>query len=141
MITIRKSNWNQRLDNYIQKVELRKFKYGQHDCIQFAAGAFKAMTGLDAMEGIPKYTKAIQAFALLEDYGGVFNATHTALMKHPVEVKPTKYAITGDIVGFRNHDDQETVGVVYDMGSIAVVGSKGLEFIPVFPNAVKCWSV
>ena len=141
MITIRYNDWEAKLSAYIRTVELRKFKYGSHDCIKFAAGAFKAITGFDAMQGIAKYTNAKQALAMLQEHGGVFKATHYALVKYPVERKPVSYAISGDIVGLYNQDDEETVGVVYDMGSIAVVGKKGLEFIPLHPNAVKCWSV
>ena len=141
MITIRKENWESSLNDYIERVGLTKFRYGQHDCIKFSAGAFKAVTGLDAMKGIEKYANAKQALEMLEKYGGVFKATHAALTKHPVEEKDAKYAITGDIVGLINQDGEETVGAVYDMGSIAVVGKKGLHFIPLHPNAVRCWSV
>ena len=141
MITIRKQDWETSLYKYIKKVELKTFKYGQHDCIKFSAGAFFAVTGLNALDGIPKYANAKSALELLNEYGGVFKATNTALLKHPVEVKDVTYAITGDIVGLYNQDQEETVGVVYDMGSIAVVGKKGLEFLPLRPTAVRCWSV
>ena len=141
MITIRLPDWQERLEKYIERVGLTKFRYGSHDCIKFSAGAFKMITGLDAMKGVEDYSKAIQAKALLEKYGGVFEAVNTALLKHPVEEKNVTLAITGDIVGLYNQDNEETVGVVYDMGSIAVVGKKGLEFIPLHSNAVRCWSI
>ena len=141
MITIRKENWEKSLNDYVKNVGLTKFKYGQHDCIKFSAGAFKAVTGLDAMAGIESYSNVKQAMAMLEKHKGVFAATHTALTKHPVEEKEVTRAITGDIVGLLNQDGEETVGVVYDMGSIAVVGKQGLHFIPLHPNAVRCWSV
>ena len=141
MITIRLPDWEQRLNSYIERVGLTKFKYGTHDCIKFSAGAFKMVTGLNAMEGIEKYSNAKEALARLEEYKGVFEAVNTALLKHPVEEKEVTLAITGDIVGLYNQDGEETVGVVYDMGSIAVVGKKGLEFISLQNNAIKCWSV
>ena len=141
MITIRLADWNTRLNKYIKAVELKKFKYGSHDCIKFSAGAFHAVTGLNALDGIANYSDAKSAMDLLNDYGGVFSATDTALREHPVEVKKPTLAITGDIVGLYNQDGDETVGVVYDMGSIAVVGKKGLEFVPLAKNAVRCWSV
>ena len=141
MITIRKQDWEEKLKAYIKDVGLRGFKYGHHDCVQFSAGAFKAMTGLDPLKGIAKYKTVREVSDLLEDMGGLFAATDTMLSQLPVESKPPTQAITGDIVGFYNQDDDETVGVVYDMGSIAVVGKKGLQFIALHPTAVRCWSV
>lgn len=141
MITIRKKDWQERLTAYIRKVELRKFKYGTHDCIIFSAGAFNAVTGLNALQGIPKYKNTKEAVAMLTEYKGVFKAVDTALLRHPVESKEPGFAVPGDIVGFVNHEGEETVGVVFDIGSIAAVGKQGLEFIPIHPNAIRCWSV
>ena len=141
MITIRKHDWEEKLKAYVNDVGLRGFKYGHHDCVKFSAGAFKAMTGLDPLKGIAKYKTVREASDMLEDMGGLFSATDTMLTQLPVKRKSPKLAITGDIVGLYNQDDEETVGVVYDMGSIAVVGKNGLHFIALHPTAIRCWSV
>jgi len=49
---MRPVGWRGRLADYLAAVRGRPFRYGEHDCALFAAGAVAAMTGDDPAAGL-----------------------------------------------------------------------------------------
>ena len=55
----RRPDWETRLAAYLEPLRTLPFAWGKHDCCTFAAGAVKAMTGVDPMpEFRGRYTTA-----------------------------------------------------------------------------------
>lgn len=68
---MRLPDWENNLNDYIASVRSRKFRYGRFDCVTFAFGAVKAITGEDKTGGLTwanrKEADAILAERSLED--------------------------------------------------------------------------
>src|SRR5690349_5769964 len=64
------SDWTDRLSTYVDRCRDERFKWGKHDCLLFAAGAVKALTGEcvgDEWEG--RYSTKREAAALIRELG------------------------------------------------------------------------
>ncbi len=73
----RKENWPEKLADYISVCQEKKFRWGTHDCLRFAAGAIEAMTGVDLFDdyfekiNFKPYRNRAEAYKLLgETYEG-----------------------------------------------------------------------
>jgi len=69
-------DWEARLAAYLEPLRARQFAWGRHDCCTFAAGAVKAMTGVDPMpEFRGRYRTALGSERALRRYGAGTLAT------------------------------------------------------------------
>ena len=141
MIRIRKADWETCLYSYCDKKRSAKFKYGSHDCVKFSAGAVKAMTGLNVLSGIVNYKSLKQGKAILDAAGGLFNATQACLKEYPIAEVKVGEAVTGDVIGFLNDNQEEQIGIMYDLGSIVSVGKSGVVWTTAHGVIKRCWSV
>lgn len=66
---IRKSYWPRLLAEYLDSCRGRTFKWGELDCVAFASGGIKAITGKDYMESIESYDSKEGADFVLEELG------------------------------------------------------------------------
>lgn len=83
-------DWAERLAAYIRARNATPFRYGHHDCVLFAAGAYTAVTG-EALE-IPHWSTRREAEALLSVAGGLQAAVDGVLHRRPLG-----FARRGDI--------------------------------------------
>lgn len=109
-MTIRLSNWEQALSDYLCSKRKEAFAYGSFDCAHFVAGAIEAMTGENPMDGIRKYNSEIASLRVLKELGfdGLEQFTDSKFTSIPVG-----FAQTGDIA-------------LYDSALGVVVGAKAV---------------
>ncbi len=118
----RLQDWRPRLVGYLETVRTRSFAYGSHDCGLFAAGAVRAMTGVDlAAQFRGRYDSLKAGLKLVR--GGPM----TILRQHFEEV-PTAFAGVGDLaligeVGF------PALGL-FEGQHILVLREEGLGLMP-----------
>lgn len=130
--------WEEALSLYLDRCHDTQFKWGEHDCALFAAGAVKAMCGVDPAETMRgTYSDARGAAeALKEKAAGTLLKTANAWFgehKHPAQAK------RGDIVA----KDRTTLGVCVGHWSwfVGEEGShQGLIAIPT-ADCKKAWTV
>lgn len=73
-MTVRKSDWEQRLNNYLSAHLDAKFEWGRIDCALFVAGAVEAMTGVDyGAKFRGKYHDEAGALKAITEVGGAKN--------------------------------------------------------------------
>ena len=77
---------------YIAARENMPFAWGSHDCAHFAAGAIKALTGIDPLAGIAGWTSERGAMAELKRRGGLIEGVSAILDEIPIA-----WAHRGDI--------------------------------------------
>jgi hypothetical protein len=93
---MRKSNWEERLADYLAGAAEKPHEYGVNDCMLFVAGAVKATTGKDPGRGHRrKYDTAKGAVRYLKRLG--FDSPE-AMLDSLFEEKPVAFAQRGDIV-------------------------------------------
>lgn len=117
----RPPNWAEALDAYLVEMRERKFQYGAHDCVTFARGAFKAVTGRDL--DLPRWATRREADALLTMAGGLEAAVDGVLPRKPIGI-----AARGD-VGLADTPEGPTLFVVAG-SSLVGPGPDGLVFWP-----------
>ncbi|MEG3166543.1 hypothetical protein U1701_18435 [Sphingomonas sp. PB2P19] len=134
----RAPDWEERTAVYLDRVADQPFKWGEHDCALFAAGAINAMTGTDPaadLRGI--YTDRASAAAALKDHGaGTLLKTVTAWLGQP---KHPAFAQRGDIV----MKDRTTLGVCVGLHSWFVGEEHGVDGLVAIPtaNCTKAFTV
>lgn len=138
---VRAHDWEERLACYLDLCSERPFLWGQHDCALFAAGAIKAMTGVDpAADFRGKYDDARGAAAALRELGsGTLYHTVCSWLGQP---KPISLAHRGDIV-MRNKALGVSVGTFAWFAGEEQSGNnlvQGLVSIPV-ADCDKAWGI
>lgn len=89
-------DWEARLRAYLESVRSEPFAWGRHDCCHFAAGAVKAMTGIDPMiEFRGHYATERGAWRALRRYGA---GTLSGTLDRKFERVRASLAHRGDIV-------------------------------------------
>lgn len=91
---MRAPNWHQRLIRVFESAHGKRFRWGRHDCCQFAARVFRAVRGEDPRKLFPRYHTKEGALALIEQHGGMRGLIEHAL---GAPVHPSR-AGDGDIV-------------------------------------------
>lgn len=126
---MRKQNWPQALNDYIESRRKAVFCWGAHDCILFAAGAIEVMTGANPA---PKITwkDAKGAARVLKRYGGI-EAALTGVLGEPI---PIAMAGRGDVV-LRDG----AAGICLGTHG-AWIGENGLAFEPI-SGTTMAWKV
>lgn len=93
---MRKSDWEQRLADFIAKSRARPYEYGRHDCLLFIADAVRAITGKDHARGHRgKYKNETGALRRLKSLG---HDRPEELLDKLFKEKPVGFAQRGDIV-------------------------------------------
>lgn len=140
---MRRDDWEARLAEVLATTAVQPFAWGVQDCCLFAADCVQALTGHDyAYEFRGTYDDADSAAMRLI---AVTGTTEIAIaidkyFKLP-RLGSVAFAARGDLVLFKNHRDQDTLGVVDLTGErIACVSPQGLEYLPI-DCAVMAWAV
>lgn len=68
---------------YIAAREAVPFAWGPNDCVTFAAGALRALTGIDRLNGIPPWNSERAALVFLKRRGGLAAAVSQVLTEIP----------------------------------------------------------
>jgi hypothetical protein len=125
----RKQDWQSRFAKFLEERQNMPFKWGQQDCIIFAARAAQAMTGYNFVaenkrEGRGYKTRA-QAEAMLDEhFKGKIQNVFTFFLGKPR--KDIGFAQRGDIVLIKNRGEFAG-GVIDNTGrSIVCAGPRGL---------------
>jgi hypothetical protein len=91
---MRVTNWRDELQKVIDAAHGRRFRWGSHDCCQFAAKCVAAVSGYDARLVLPRYRNREEAEQVLAKVGGMRELVTIAL---GAPVHPSR-AGAGDIV-------------------------------------------
>lgn len=132
---MRLEDWPKRLSQYIASRRAMNFKWGENDCILFAAKGYEALTGVDYYSQYLPYSTEKQAREILEKHGGFEGiiAQHIG----PGHRKILK-AKRGDVVLLKMPD--LTCGLVDDSGQFVVApGKDGFKRVPL-SKAWRVWS-
>lgn len=128
--------WPRLLSDYIADCKKKPFEWGQHDCLLFAGGAVKALTGVDFCEQYKGYSTEQEAIDIVSTKGGI-----EALISSHLGHEGSRNIMTarrGDIVVFKMPD--KTAGIVDDSGeSIVFLTREGIRRIPL-KKAWRVWS-
>lgn len=92
---MRVANWQIALLEVFEAAQGRRFRWGQHDCCQFAARCVEAITGEDKRDMFQRYQTRAEAEAMLTHFGGM-RALLTRGFGEPMQNK--SLATMGDIV-------------------------------------------
>lgn len=77
---------------WLDQMQEQPFAWGSNDCVTFAAGAVRALTGMDPLRGIGAWKSEVGALRALKRRGGLVAAVSSVLT--PV---PASMAQRGDI--------------------------------------------
>src|SRR3990167_2570738 len=96
-------DWPERLVEYLREATAKPFVWGQHDCVLFALGSAKAITGVTTMDELRgKYKSAVGAHREMRKRYGASNLMEAAdavtQKEWGVEEIPVLFAQRGDIV-------------------------------------------
>ena len=90
----RTEGWERRLADFIESRRATPFAWGSHDCCAFTAGAFRELTGCDAMARHASYSTALGAASVLRSAGGIERIPEM----HGCTPQPVALARRGDVV-------------------------------------------
>lgn len=88
--------WEQRLARFIESRAKTPFAWGSHDCCAFTAGAFREVTGCDAMLVHSEYSTALGAARVLKAAGGIERIPEL----HRLARQPVLMARRGDVMSY-----------------------------------------
>jgi len=134
---MRVNRWEAALNRYIDECRPRPFKWGEHDCATFCAGAVQAITGNDYFAPFRgMYADEESAGAIVAEWaGGEYESLISSILGEP---KLIGFANRGDVVLSMRYR-LPTIGVCLGEHS-AFVTKKGLTFAPTC-DSEKAWSV
>lgn len=136
----RPNDWPERLAQYLAACERQPFRWGRHDCARFAAGAVKAVTGVDILgaSGLRWRTRR-EAELLLAAGGGIAELAARALGE-PVRGPAVAALPRGSVVCVVQADGRQVLGVLAGNGCWASPGPTGLVWRAA-EEAVMGWRV
>ena len=119
----RHPQWRPNLCAYLASVSRQKFRPGSHDCALFAAGAVKAMTGVDlAAAYAGRYRTVAEGMEMLRAEGVADLAG--LVVRHFEEIPPLMAGV-GDLALVEGEGGEDALGVVQGP-SIYVLQRDGL---------------
>lgn len=122
---MRVHNWPIKLALAISEARTKEFKYGDFDCMLFAADIVKAMTGVDYAERFRgRYDSEKGAYEIIEEYGTPVDLLTAVIGSPPIH--PAQ-AMRGDVV--LAELPLPTAGVCMGV-ACAFPTAKGLRFLP-----------
>jgi hypothetical protein len=130
----RVTGWPERLAGYVAARAALPFRWGEHDCITFAAGAVEVVTCW--RPGMPTWTDARTALRELRAIGGLVAAVESAGLP---ELARATLAQRGDVVLIEPELRRSFLAV--SLGHVWVApGAAGLVYGPM-SNAACGWKV
>lgn len=102
---MRLPDWPDRLIRFMEDRQRVPFKWGEQDCVTYAMGAVKAMTGTDHLDDLPTWSDKASAQASIEAVGGLEKALDARFSRKDLPQR-------GD-VGMVVAGDTAILGVVY----------------------------
>lgn len=134
-MTGRYEDWPKRLEAAIEAARVRRFSWGQHDCMLFAASVVQALTGRDvAAQHRGQYKGSQTAAAYTARHGGMATMV-TKVLGDPV--RPIQ-ARRGDVV-MRCDERGPALGVCVG-AQAAFAGLRGLILRPL-DECIQAWPV
>lgn len=130
---MRKTNWPQLLQDFIESRRDEPFVFGSNDCFKFALDWFELVTGNQVK--CPSYSDHKSMVEVQKEIGGIvsFADNHFGERIGPI------YAQTGDIVSV-NKDSRQGLGVVVGSGYMAGPGKENIVF-ELMSKAEMAWRV
>lgn len=128
--------WEKRLSEYIQAKEKEPFKWGENDCILFAAKAYEVITGEDHYSQYLPYSTKEEAYKILRK-----NKGFEGIIGKNIGLGHNNYLMAkrGDPV-LMNIPDM-TCGIVDDSGQYIIApGENGIVRRPL-SEAIYIWSI
>lgn len=107
---MRKHEWPQLLDEYVQAAMSREFAFGAFDCCLWAAGWVEVATGADPAAQLRGYDSKTAAYRIVAAHGSIEKMVTTILGRDPIH---QAFAQRGDIVLVR---ERGALGGEIDMG-------------------------
>jgi hypothetical protein len=133
---MRREDWPERLDAFIEARRNVPFAWGQQDCVLFAADAIQAMTDADPLADVRgHWGTATAAARLLKDRGGLAAAVRGVLGK-PI---PYCLAQRGDILLLELIDGELALGVCVGAEGVGPARN-GLIWVPM-DHAHMAWRI
>lgn len=124
----RPEDWPERLAAFFEARGATPFAWGSNDCVTFAAGWLRELSGIDVLAGIGPWADEAEAEALLAERGGLVAAAEAALAGAGIPEIAPELAGRGDIVLLRAGND-EPLGICAGP-RCAVAGPDGVLFLP-----------
>lgn len=135
--------WEDRLTKYIEKKQNAPFRWGTNDCVKFAFGCVKAITGIDALKESwsREWKSKAEAYQILKDckadqWSDIYSPYLSG--KYGLDVINPKMAQRGDLAMVETPYGL-ALGIV-TINGIAVPGRKGLEYSN-RKDAIKVWRI
>ena len=110
-MSVRVDGWQTKYNVAVAAMSEWPFRWGEHDCITFAARIADAVTGGRYLEGVRakyQWSSALEAARAIKDAGRL-EAMITEFLGEPV---PWGWCTTGDVVLATNRDGGEIVAVM-----------------------------
>jgi hypothetical protein len=125
---MRVDGWERRLTEVLETARSRPYEIGHWDCFRMACETVAAITGRPSRwaEWEGKYRDERSAVDILKQYGGFMKAFSLLFEAEPIEVKQAR---RGDICVYRDMSRMRHLGVCVGQ-NVALLGTRGLEFIP-----------
>ena len=137
--TLRFSDWEPRLAQYILDHEWTQFRYGRFDCCLFAADAVKEICGVDLMaEERDFYRSARQARSVLSFIGGLERAVEFVTIRAGFVEVAILFAQRGDLVMARK--PRPVCGIVDLSGVARFPSTDGLVRLPL-RECARAWRI
>lgn len=133
---MRTEGWEKRFSDYLDKMRLKPFIWGENDCMMFAAKAYEVITGNNCYSQYGQYDSEESAMGIINSNGGLNNIIKKELGRGSKVILSAK---RGDIALLKI--PALTCGIVDDSGQfIAVPSEKGLVRYPLL-KAWRIWSI
>lgn len=130
----RKLDWQLSFEKCVAENLSKPFKWGEHDCVLWAANAALAITGSDpAAEYRNEYSSPLGAARILKDGGGM----ESLVSKKFKPISPA-FANVGDILMVMQ--EGQPMLAVCNGETMLATGLEGLVALPTL-SAVKAWRV
>jgi hypothetical protein len=134
---MRRPDWPETLSQVIEQARQRPFRWGEHDCVSFAADCVQALTGRDPLGSLRgAYSGARGAQRLLAAEHG--DLDHALCRRFGDSITAT-LAHRGDLVLWHQPVVGQTLGVC--LGALfAVPGERGLRYLQL-AAATLAWRI
>ena len=123
----RRPDWRGRLMTYLATARAKAFRYGEHDCVRFAAGAVEVVTGVDPSAGLDiRYTTLAGGRRALRSRG---YSDPVAFVRELFEEIPVAFARMGDLAVL-DTEGGPALAVVGGAQLVALAPDRGLAVLP-----------
>lgn len=124
-----------RFEAFILECQEKPWAWGTHDCLQFAAGAVRALSGIDFAERYGEYRSRLGAYRIIADFADL-SAFITSILG---EALPRNAARFGYVVTAYG-EAGETAGVCLGGRSVFARAPKGIAHVDT-ARILHCWPI